>query len=137
MQNSSRLNLEQITDAQIGRSAWRQRVVEAERGFTAGFRANSALFFYFFTTSVLISISVVLGLSGVQWALLLLSVVIAISSELLCFTAQKLGEILDRRQDEEITRLISMVAAACFLLLAGSIATIVLILGLRLYELYG
>ncbi|MEZ5950623.1 MAG: hypothetical protein R3C12_15685 [Planctomycetaceae bacterium] len=60
-------------------------------------------------------------------ARLLLSVVIAISSELLCFTAQKLGEILDRRQDEEITRLISMVAAACFLLLAGAITTIVLI----------
>jgi len=119
------------------RSAWRQRIVEAERGFTAGFRANSAFFFYFFTTSILVSFGVVLGLSGTQWALILLSVSVAISSELSYFAIQQLSRKLERLLDEELTQLLSMATAACMLLLIGSICTVITVLGVRVYQLYG
>ncbi len=116
---------------------WWQRLVEAEQGFTAGFRANSAFFFYFFTTSILLSFSVVLGLSGVQWALVLLGTCIALSSELLHFCLQKIVQKRSFHCDEEDLQLLSMAKAACMLLLMGAIATIVTILGCRLYELFG
>lgn len=119
------------------RSAWRQRIVEAERGFTAGFRANSAFFFYFFTTCILLSFAVVLGLSGTQWALILLSVTVAISSELLYFAGQQLSRKLAKHLDEELSQLLSMVTAASMLTLFGSIATVVTVLGFRVFELYG
>lgn len=120
------------------RSVLRQRIVETERGFTAGFRANSAFFFYFFTTSVLISFAVVLGLSGMQWALMILSVTVAISSELLYFCVQKLKEKLNPpAEDEEYDQLFAMTTAGCMLLLTGSIATIITLLVSRLYSLYG
>lgn len=116
---------------------WWQRLVEVERGLAAGFRANSALFFYFFTTSVLLSFSVVLELSGTQWAVVLLATSLAIGSELLCFCIRRIGQKWDSHLDDEIRQYLSIAAAACMLMLVGAIVTIVVVLGDRLCELYG
>lgn len=130
-------HLESSGYAGAERAVWRRRFVLAERGFTAGFRANSALFFYFFTTSVMISFAVVLSLSPVQWAILLLSVVLAISAELLYFATGRLGAKFCKAGDQELAQWLSMISAAFTLQLFGAIATIILVIAFRLVELYG
>ncbi len=51
MQQPTPRQMDQMLDSQedvrTERALWRRRFVLAERGFTAGFRANTALFFYF------------------------------------------------------------------------------------------
>ena len=116
---------------------WWQRMSETGKGLTAGFRANSAFFFYFFTTSVLISFAFVLGVTGTQWSILLLSVTVALSSEMFYFVVKKLQDRLAERLGQEDQQLFVMAKASCMLLLVGSIGTITAVLITRIWILYG
>ncbi|MBL4884451.1 MAG: diacylglycerol kinase [Planctomycetaceae bacterium] len=123
-------------DDSIERSPWRQRLAETERGFTACFRANSLMFFYFFTTCVSISIATVLGLDGLQWAVLCLAITIALCSEILHFSVHNIIEQSEMPLPQSIKRILMMATSAFTLLLAGSMLTIVILLGSRCAELY-
>lgn len=118
------------------RSHWRQRLAVTERGFTACFRANPSLFFYFFTTCILVSVASVLGLSGLQWAVLVFAITIAMCSEVLHFCVESIAKELDINAQQNSRQIINMASAAFSLLLAGSVLTIAILLGSRCFELY-
>lgn len=124
------------SDASSDRSSWRKRLAETERGFTACFRANSSMFFYFFTTCVLISVAFVLGLSGLEWAVLILAITAALCSEVLHFSIHKILEEAGGHFPQNISQLLKMTRAAFMLLLAGSTLTIVILLGSKCFEFY-
>ncbi len=65
------------------RPAWRQRLVDAEGGIRNGLRADSTLLGFFFYAAGVLLTSLVLGLSRIEWAILLLSLGLAFSAELL------------------------------------------------------
>lgn len=64
------------------RAAWRQRLVDAETGLRAGIRADSTLFVFFFCSATITLTALVVGLSGLEWAVLVLSLGMALSAEL-------------------------------------------------------
>ncbi len=118
------------------RSSWRRRLAETERGFTACFRANSSMFFYFFTTCTIISIAFVLGLSGLEWALLSFAITTALCSEVLHFSIQKILEQAQEQIPRNIHQFLTMTRAAFMLLLGGSSLTILILLGSKFLEVY-
>ena len=64
------------------RAAWRQWLVEAERGITAAFRSDSIFFVHLFVSSLVVAAAFLLGLSATQWAILTLALTITIAAEL-------------------------------------------------------
>lgn len=64
------------------RSPLRQQLVETERGVTLGFRADSTFFVHFFTGSIVVAVAFVLGLTMIQWTVLILSLTLVLASEM-------------------------------------------------------
>ncbi len=65
------------------RPAWRQRLVDAEGGFRDGMRADSTLYAFFFCAAGVFLTSLVLGLTRVEWAIMILALGFSLSAELL------------------------------------------------------
>ena len=64
------------------RPAWRQRLVDAETGLRVGFRADSTLFAFGFCAAMIIVTAMVFGLTTLEWAVLTLSLGLALAAEL-------------------------------------------------------
>ena len=64
------------------RAAWRQRLVDAESGFRVGMRTDSTLFVFFFFTAAIVLTGMMLGLGPLEWAVLVLSLGMALAAEL-------------------------------------------------------
>jgi len=65
------------------RAPWRQRLIDAENGLRFGIRADSTLFVHFFCSVTVLLTSLVVGLSQLEWALLILALGFSLSAELL------------------------------------------------------
>jgi len=84
------------------RPAWRQRLVDAEGGLRLGMRTDSTLFAFSFCAIGMVLASLVLGLSRVEWAILLLGLGFALSAELLNQVLKQLAENSTRRVQEAL-----------------------------------
>lgn len=76
------------------RSAWRQWLIEAERGITAGFRSDSIFFVHLFIGSLTVAAAAMLGLSRVEWAILVLALCSTIAAELFHQVLKQLGDLV-------------------------------------------
>lgn len=116
------------------RAAWRQRLVEAERGFSHSLRADSALYLHLFVDSLLLATCFVLGLSATHWIVVTLAISVMLSSEM---SAQALQLVASQLSERVRTQVVSMAAAARLLAILGSTSAIAMVLWLRLRELFG
>jgi diacylglycerol kinase len=116
------------------RSHWRQRLVEAERGFSYSFRADSALYRHMFLDSLLLAMCGVLGLSATQWAIVALGLTVMLSAELF---AQGLQIVASQLPDRLRKQTMSLAAAAKLLAILGCTSAIGIVLVIRLRELFG
>jgi diacylglycerol kinase len=116
------------------RSYWRQRLVEAERGFSHSFRADSALYRHIFLDTLLLAMCGGLGLSATQWAVMAMGLTVMLSSELF---AQGLQIAASQLPDRLRKQTISLAAAAKLLSILGSTSAIGMVLAIRLRELFG
>ena len=64
------------------RPAWRRWLIDVERGLMHGVRGDSVFFVYFFLTSATIAASVVLGISLLQWTVVILALTVVLSAEM-------------------------------------------------------
>ena len=119
------------------RPAWRQRLVEAERGFAQGFRTDSTLFVHFFAGSIVVAAGLILGLTMLQWALIVLSSSVVIAAEM--FHKALLGFM--SAMDESVARAAApsrrMATAAVFVTMLGTAIILALTFGQRIAELAG
>lgn len=119
------------------RAAWRQRLVEAERGITHGFRGDSTLFGYLFAGSVVVTTGLVLGLSLSQWTLLILAMTVVLSAELF---QQALKAVLPSGETESspsFEKGLKIGTAGVFVAIGGAVLVVSLIFGSRLVEMFG
>lgn len=116
------------------RPAWRQRLVEAERGFSHSFRADSALYLHIFVDTLLLATCGVLGLPATHWAIVIVGLTAMISAELF---AQALHAIAAQLSDSIRKQVVSLCAAAKLLAILGSTSALGIVLWLRLRELFG
>jgi len=118
------------------RAAWRQWLVEAERGITAGFRSDSIFFVHLFLGSLAVAASVLLGLSATQWAIVILALAVTIASELFHQVLKQLGDLVAPTEPAPAAALRRFGAAAVAVATIGSIAAMTVILGARLWSLF-
>ncbi len=119
------------------RPAWRQRLVEAERGVTRDFRDDSTLFLHFFSGSVILVTAVVLNISPIEWTALILSLTVVVTAEIFNKVLLVIGKHVDRHSTAPLLNDLRIGTAAVFVTIIGGLLTIGLIFGRRVWELFG
>ena len=118
------------------RAAWRQWLIEAERGITAGFRSDSIFFVHLFTGSLVVAASAMLGLSAAEWAILALAIGITISAELFHQVLKQLGDLVAQAGPKRARTIRRFGVAAVAVATFSSGAAIGIILFSRVWMLF-
>ena len=118
------------------RSAWRQRLVEAERGVTLGFRGDSTLFVHFFSGSVILATAIVLPLTLVEWAVLVLGLTTVVAAEMFNKVLVEIGRHLPDDADSSWREGLKIGTAAVLVTIIGTVTAITLIFAPHVWELF-
>ena len=118
------------------RPAWRRWLIDVERGLMLGVRGDSIFFVYFFLTSATIAASVVLGISLLEWTVVILALTVVLSAEMFNQSVKALFAVRGRPVDDAARTALRIGSAAVFVAIAGSILTIGLILGKAGIEMF-
>jgi diacylglycerol kinase len=119
-------------DRRRRRAPWRQKLVEAERGLSHSFRADSALYLHIFLDSLLLATCGVLGLPATHWILVGLGLTVMLSAELFAQALERIAQQLAERVGRQVS---ALAAAAKLLTVLGCTSAIGIVLWLRLREL--
>ena len=125
---------EKFSTRQHRRPAWRQRLVEAERGVTRGFRDDSTLFLHFFSGSVILVTAVVLNISPIEWTVLILSLTLVVAAEMFNKVLLAIGKHVDRHSTPPLLNDLRIGTAAVFVTIIGGLLTIGLIFGRHVWS---
>ena len=116
------------------RSAWRIRLIEAERGFSFGFRSGSTLFGQIFFCLIIIVTAMTLGVRFWQWTGLIVAMACSLAAELFYLAIRTLAEAV---HEELSQKAVKLSAAGMVMMMLGAAAVILYILGSRLMEILG
>ena len=83
------------------RAAWRQRLVDAERGLVLGFRRDGVLAGHLFVLTLSVAAGLTFELSAVRWAVLGLALATAMAAELFGQVLAALTAALVRHADDD------------------------------------
>lgn len=119
----------------VRRPAWRQQLVEAERGMALGLRGGSALFVHFFAGSVIAAAGLVLGLDLLEWAIVSLACSGVVALELFHAMLRTLAFRMGPDAAEETRAALRIGTAAVFVAIVGCLTTVGLVLGRHLGDL--
>ena len=122
---------------QSRRAAWRQRLVEAESGIKQGFRSDSTLFVHFFLASVILTVGLVLGISLLEWTIVVLSVTLVLSAEMFQHVVKAILGSVGHHFDDRTRKALRIGTAAVFVAMTGATLTVGLIFGRQLMILFG
>lgn len=101
-----------------------------------GIRGDSAFFVYFFLSSVTIVASLVLGISLVQWAIVILALTLVLSAEMFNQVLKSILACIDCPIEAAARAALRIGTAAVFVAITGSVLVIGLVLvqaGLRMF----
>lgn len=118
------------------RSAWRQRLVEAERGVALGFRGDSTLFVHFFAGSIILATAIVLGLTLVEWAVLVLALTLVLAAEMWGKVMTEIARHLPQENGGELRESLKIGTAAVFVTITGTLLAVGLIFARHVWELF-
>lgn len=71
-----------VNETPLRRSPWRQRLIDAETGMRLGVRTDGTFFVHLFVGCGVLATATVLGLSVLEWAVLILSMTFVLSAEM-------------------------------------------------------
>lgn len=118
------------------RAAWRQRLVEAERGITQGFRGDSTLFGHLFVASVIVAAALVLSIPLVQWAVLILALSLVLAAEMFQHALKAIVLQIGSAPNEHAEKALRVGTAAVFVAITGATTIVVLLFGSRLLDMF-
>jgi diacylglycerol kinase len=118
------------------RPAWRQRLVQAERGLAWGLRADSVFFVHFFGISIVLVAGLIFGLELWQWVAITVALTVVLSAEMFQQALKLLVRGLGPAAGEETTRALSIGTAAVLVACLGSLTVVGLVFAARACELF-
>lgn len=119
------------------RAAWRQRLVQAERGIGNGARQDSIFFVHIFTATLILLMGGVLGLLAWQWTMLLGSLVLLFVAELFNQALKSMALAFGETIPPPAQKALGMSTAASMLALGGVLMVAGFTLGQRMSEMFG
>lgn len=118
------------------RSSFHQRLVDVERGVAAGIRRDSTLFVHFFIATAVLAGAVVLGLSLMQWCIVVLALTLVLTAEMFQQVLKTILESLGHHFPEASRRAERIGTAAVSITILGTVILIGLIFTERLMQLF-
>ena len=111
------------------RAAWRQRLVDAERGLVLGFRRDGVLVGHLFVLTLSVAAGVVLGLGATRWAVLALALGTAMGAELFAQVLAAVAAAVAKNTPgdeppEELAAAVRLCGAAVAVTAAGACAAL-------------
>ena len=119
------------------RPPWRQRLVEAERGIAQGVRSDSTFFVHFFLGSVVIATGFVLGISSVQWAIVVMALTMVLSAEMFNQVLKAIVHTFGHQFAKPLMKAMRIATAAVFVAMLGTLAAILIVFCERLLVIFG
>jgi diacylglycerol kinase len=119
------------------RSAWRQRLVTAERGLVGGVRSDSVFFVHFFGISLVIAAAIVLDVGFVQWIVIAACLTLVLTAEMFNQALKSLAQPDDAPPSPSARRAIAMGTAAVMVACSGSTLVMLLVFWQRLRQVLG
>lgn len=114
-------------DSRNHRPAWRQTLVDIERGLVQGLRFDSCFAVYFFVTSVVVAMGFVLGISAVEWAVLVVALSLVLSAQMFHQMLRILWKETEHQLPERLRPLIRIASAAVCVAIVGSACAIAIL----------
>ena len=124
------------SDPDRRRPAWRQRLVQAERGLVRGIRSDSAFFVHFFGIAIVIAAALVLGVGWMQWIGIAGCLTLVLTAEMFNQAFKTLAKSLDNEQSPEVQRALAIGTAAVLVSCVGSTIVLTLVFWQRLAVLF-
>jgi undecaprenol kinase len=118
------------------RAPWRQRLVEAERGVTEGFRNDSTFFVHFFLGSVVAATGFVLAISPMQWAVIVMALTMVLSAEMFNQVLKAIVHSVGHQLAGPLAKAMRIATAAVFVTMIGTLAAILIIFAERLTAIF-
>ncbi len=118
------------------RSAWRQTLVQAERGLVGGFRSGSELVVHFFGISIVIAAALVLGIEWTHWIGIAGCLTLVLTTELFNQAFKALASANGQQSTPEVQRALAIGTAAVAVSCAGSTIILTLIFWQRFQQLF-
>lgn len=118
------------------RPAWRQRLVQAERGLVRGVRSDSAFFVHFFGIAIVIAAALVLGIGWMQWIAIAGCLTLVLTAEMFNQALKALAQALEDPAAPEVQRGLAIGTAAVMVACIGSTIVLALVFWQRLAVLF-
>lgn len=118
------------------RAAWRQRLVQAERGIGNGARQDSIFFVHIFTATLILLAGGVLGLMSWQWLMVISSLITLFVAELINQALKSLALAFGESSPAPVQQALCMSTAATMLALCGVILVAGVTLAQRMSEMF-
>jgi diacylglycerol kinase len=109
--------------------SWKQKFADAFRGLREGFREGTSFRVHVLVALGVIGAAAVLGLSGIQWCLLLLCITIVFAAELFNTALEAIARAITRETNPQIRDALDIAAAAVLTTAVGSVAVGLIIFG--------
>ncbi len=118
------------------RPAWRQALVDVERGLAQGVRFDSCFAIYFFMTTVVVTMGFVLGISTIEWSVLVVALSLVLSSQMFHQMLRILWKETEHQLPENLRPLIRIASAAVSVAIMGAGCAIVILFWHRMATLF-
>ena len=123
-------------ETRVKRPAWRQRLIQAERGLAWGLRADSVFYVHFFGISIVLSAAVAFGIELWQWVAITLALTVVLSAEMFQQALKLLLHTGDQPAPPNVARALSIGTAAVLVACIGSCLVLTMIFVSRGIELF-
>lgn len=118
------------------RAAWRQRLIDAERGFVRCFRSDSTFFVHFFGGIIVVAAGLVLGLGTLQWGLVGVCLTAVLSAGMFHQALRTLAEANPDPSSSAPQDAVAMGTAAVTIMIAGACLVVGLVFCERVSEMF-
>jgi len=118
------------------RSAWRETLVQAERGLVGGFRGGSELVVHLFGISIVIAAALVLGIETMHWIAIAGCLTLVLTTELFNQALKALASASEGQAPPHVLRALAIGTAAVLVACIGSTIILTLIFWQRFQQLF-
>lgn len=135
--NGPHSDFRESTTRQHQRPGWRQSLVDTETGLRTGLRTDATIAIYFFVFSAVIAAAAIVGLSLLEWALIVLTLGAVLASRMFHCLLAALQNLLPADQEQQVRSAMQFGVAAVTVTNLSAFCGTALIILPRLIAMFG
>jgi len=135
MNDEKPISIDDADQPRRARRSWIGKFSDACRGVKIAVRAEVSFFVHLFVTMIVVLSGAVLGLSRLEWCLIVLCVATVLAAEMFNTAFEKLSRVVTQKTHPEIRDVLDIASGAVLLIAIGSAIVGVLVLSVHVLEM--